>query len=240
MAETITVLFALAEDPSRSLVADLLSFCGNGSDHHATDPSDSEPEEVVDGLRDGDELVGFRYDRPGASGREAMSNGPAFDYRVGVNRSSFTDLPHVVLFVNDAYFRTERDLDETAVVGAAAALRTFLADLTDAVFDGFEGTLRYVCALDWSDVQRLHGEGIARVVSRESLARGELTYPCWYQVLPPDLATAVGRERLHAAPAWRVADREDGGVLFVVDELPKLPQAGLVTNHDEVLAHLRS
>lgn len=234
MAETITALYALDGEPTRGTVADVLAHCAERfpDDHPHYDDLALPASEVGDAARDvlDGELVAFQYGTTETEGPQA------FDYRVGVSRTDWTDCPSVTVLVNDAYFRTESaGVDEDDARRASAALREFLRDLY-VTLTGSDRSVGYACAIDRADAVE-HREN-RPIVTEAGLSAGRLEGLAWYQVLPPDLAASVGRERLHDAPAWRVEDLDDGAVALVVDELPKLPRAGLTTNRDAVAEHL--
>lgn len=234
MSDTISVHALFDTDPTRHLVAEVLGFCNDGvSPYHPTrdelvlsaDELSAATEAV---LSDG--LVGFQYGTAETSGYRA------FDYSVGLNRSDRIDLPHLSVLINDTYFRTDdSSTDPADVYDATAELRSFLRELYRLVRETDEP--RYLCALDYGD--REYAAEDRPLVGASALYTGDLQF-FWCQILPPAVADAVGRDRLTSAPAWRVEELDEGSVFVCVDELPKLPYEGLVTNEEAVSAHFET
>lgn len=57
-------------------------------------------------------------------------------------------------------------------------------------------------------------------VSVEGIDAGRLEEVFWVNGFGPDLAEQIGRERLLRAPAWRIDDCDDGGVVLWESPLP--------------------
>lgn len=235
MAETLVVSYTLSKPPSTDLVEEVLTRCNDGvpDDHPYRDEfvlSDAAIGDQAEAILDGS-LESFQY---GAPDTERFQ---AFDYRVGVNRTDWTDCPSLELLVNDAYFRTDsNDTSEADARRASATLRTFVEGLYELLAG--PGQVRYVCAVDDGDAAEYRNQ--QPLVTDADLTSATLPPVVWFQILPPELVDAVGRTELQEAPAWRVAALGDGALSLTVDELPKLPHAGLETNRDTVGTFLQN
>lgn len=70
---------------------------------------------------------------------------------------------------------------------------------------------------------------------REAIENGDLPELYWLAVFPPALVSHIGRDRLLSAPAWKTELLEDGAVIVVVYQNPRIPgdqyHPGEVENH---------
>lgn len=80
----------------------------------------------------------------------------------------------------------------------------------------------FVYGLDPYHVEAL-ADTRAPPVSTDGLEAARLDDVSWLLLFPPAFAHAVGRERLDAAPAWRVEELDTGAVLLVAVEDPTDP-----------------
>jgi len=75
------------------------------------------------------------------------------------------------------------------------------------------------------------------IPTRETIARCEVPDLYWLAVFPPKMVDVIGRERLLSAPAWKTDLLENGAVLIVVYQNPRIPGDEYLPT--EVEAHLR-
>lgn len=76
------------------------------------------------------------------------------------------------------------------------------------------------------------------VPEREELERGHLPELYWLAIFPPELVAELGRERVLASPTWKTEELDDGAILLVVYENPRVPGDEYLPS--EVRAHLEA
>lgn len=65
-----------------------------------------------------------------------------------------------------------------------------------------------------------YGVGWREIPSKEDILSGNVMRFCWTNFVPNNLVEKMGRKKLLSAPAWKVEELNDGGVLLVLAQNP--------------------
>lgn len=150
-------------------------------------------------------------------GYRSISPGIEIAYRK--NTEHLPDVAHMRLALSNMYYEPGRVTDEevTEHVADWIALSRELYDASRAA--GYPAP--YVIGADPDQVDALHGNyGEVVAPTTEGVLDGVVEHLYWFQILPPNMVDAIGRERLLSAPGVRVEELPDRGILLVAYDRP--------------------
>ena len=138
---------------------------------------------------------------------------PAPVYTIGVNAAAFLPDEENELFETDVEDRITNIID--------LVIQSYLR-LQPLYVYGYGATPDY---------------GYVSVPDRDAIENGDLPELYWLAVYSPALVSQIGRDRLLSAPAWRTERLDDGAVLIVVYQNPRIPGDQYLPG--EVETHIR-
>lgn len=156
----------------------------------------------------------------------------SFSDASGEARWAVPDVPHVEVSIDELLFR------EAAESEAAPSLETRLDDAVELVTELYLATddrVRVGYGVPAYHVEAILDGLVGLPATGESLTEDAIEYASWLTVFPPELVESYGRDTLLSAPAWRVEELPDGGVLLVAYERPDRPDGDAL---DAVHDHL--
>jgi len=159
------------------------------------------------------------------------------DYDLGVGSpalGNFDDEQTVWIRVFGTHFQAP-----TAGAEAARDNTSALISLVTAIYETLveqDYPVSYVYGFGPTEVQMLLDGAVD--VPAAQLAGSSVEALFWLQILPPSRVSVLGEDRLLSAPAWRVEQVSDDGILLVVYDTPDPWVDGDSSRLDEVMDHL--
>lgn len=136
--------------------------------------------------------------------------------RVGI------DIPHITLSFDAVYFKEDEDENSPHFyktnVNKTIELSKELYKSTNPAFVGGEAD---------------NPDEYTPMPTKGELDKGIIKDILWFNIFPPKFVRKIGREKLLSAPAWKVEELDDGGILLVLTEHPFYSFAFDVHEHKE-------
>ncbi|WP_323676151.1 hypothetical protein [Halorubellus sp. PRR65] len=142
-------------------------------------------------------------------------------------RDAVIDIPHLKQRIKeyDCIKSRVSDSDIDNIEGEYVDRISDVVELIERVYNELAPKPAVTYGLTDAEQKCIHEmEGYGLPVTEDSLAAAELAHLPWLVILPPEIVTTYGRERLLETPVWKTKALDDGSVLLVshVDILHQL------------------